>query len=90
METRATRSGFFRHLKKGEKIMLDLIKNLKFWETVCYLIGLLTLQFAPQYAVDAGALLLAVLAVLKLFNVVPEVRAAMAVRAKALKSSKKK
>lgn len=72
--------------------MLDLIKNLKFWEMVCYLIAILLVQFAPQYAVDGGTLLVAVLAVLKVFKVVPEVRAARAARLLALRkvTAKKK
>ncbi len=71
--------------------MLDLIKNIKFWETLCYVVGLLILQFAPQYAVNSGELLLAVLAVLKLFKVVPEVKAArLASLTLAKKAAKKK
>ena len=52
--------------------ILALLKSLSFLKAVCYVVEVLILQFAPQYALQAGMLLLAVVAVLNLFGIQPE------------------
>lgn len=54
--------------------ILALLKSLSFLKAVCYVVEVLVLQFAPQYALQAGILLLAVVAVLNLFGIQPELR----------------
>jgi hypothetical protein len=52
--------------------ILTLLKSLSFLKALCYIIEVLILQFLPQYALQAGVLLLAVIAVLNLFGIQPE------------------
>lgn len=54
--------------------LLVLLKSLKFLEAVCFIVAALLVQFAPQYAIESSVLLFAVVAVLKLFGVQPELR----------------
>jgi hypothetical protein len=54
--------------------MLELLKSLKFLQAVCFMLEALVVQFAPQVALPVGALLLAVVAVLNLFGIQPELR----------------
>jgi hypothetical protein len=72
---------------KMEKV-LELLKSLSFLKAVCYIIEVLILTFAPQYALVAGSLLLAVVAVLNLFGIQPELRARAALMAEEAKKSK--
>lgn len=52
--------------------VLELLKSLSFLKAVCYAVEVLVINFAPQYALPVGALLLAVVAVLNLFGIQPE------------------
>lgn len=54
--------------------ILELLKSLKFLEALCYVVAVILLVFVPDHAVEAGALLAAVVAVLKLFGIQPEAR----------------
>ena len=53
---------------------MELLKSLKFLTALCFLVEGLVLQFAPQDALTAGTLLTAVVGVLNLFGIVPELR----------------
>jgi hypothetical protein len=70
-----------------EKV-LELLKSLKFLEAVCYTAAVLVLTFAPDHAIEAGALLGAVVAVLKLFGIQPELRVKAFMKAEDLRQSK--
>jgi hypothetical protein len=54
--------------------LLALLKSLNFLKAICYVVEMVILQLAPQYALQAGVLLLAVVAILNLFGVQPELR----------------
>jgi hypothetical protein len=70
---------------------MELLKSLKFLTAVCFAVEALVLQFAPDFALTSGTLLLAVVAVLNLFGVKPELMAKReaALKAKALTKGKK-
>jgi hypothetical protein len=59
---------------KKENIMPPFVYSLAFWQALVYVIAALVAYFTP-YKLEAGVLLLLVLAVLKMFNIVPELRA---------------
>ena len=74
-----------------DKVM-ELLKSLKFLEAVCFVAASLVLVFSPDNAVEAGVLLGAVVAVLKVLGIQPELRVKAFLKeeeVKALKSSKK-
>lgn len=50
------------------------VYSLEFWKSLAYVAAALVAWFTP-YKVEAGVLLVAVLGILRLFNVVPELRA---------------
>lgn len=50
------------------------VYSLAFWQAVAYVVAALVAYFTP-YKLEAGIVLALVLAVLKLFGVVPELRA---------------
>lgn len=52
--------------------VLELLKSLSFLKAVCYVVEVLVITFAPQYALPVGGLLLAVVAVLNMFGIKPE------------------
>lgn len=54
--------------------VLELLKSLKFLEAASYVIAALIVVFFPDVKLEAGVLLLSVVAVLKLFGVTPELR----------------
>lgn len=60
------------HVK--EKYMPPFLYSLAFWQALAYVVAAVVAFFTP-YKLEAGVLLALVLAVLKLFNVVPELRA---------------
>jgi len=70
--------------------MIDLIKNPRFLEALCFIIAALTLQFAPEYAVNVTTLLATIVATLKILKVVPEVRLSSRLRNKKKTAVKKK
>lgn len=47
---------------------------LAFWQSLAYVVAALVAYFTP-YKVESGVLLVLVLAILKMFNIVPELRA---------------
>lgn len=50
-----------------------LLKSLKFWEALTYVVAALVVTFT-DYKIEAGVLLAVVLSVLRLFDIVPELR----------------
>ena len=54
--------------------MPPFVYSLAFWQALAYVVAALVAWLTP-YKVEAGVLLLVVLAVLKMFNIVPEFRA---------------
>jgi hypothetical protein len=54
--------------------LLELLKSLKFLEAASYVITALVVIFFPDVKLEAGVLLLSVVAVLKLFGIQPELR----------------
>lgn len=50
------------------------VYSLSFWRSVTVLVAIAAVQLGWAEAVDAGKILIAVLAVLELFNIVPELR----------------
>ncbi len=50
------------------------IYSLAFWQSLAYVVAALVAWFTP-YKLEAGTLLLVVLAVLKMLGIVPELRA---------------
>lgn len=67
---------------------MELLKSLKFLEALCFVVAGLILQFTPQYAVEAGVLLAAVVSVLKLVGVQPELRMKALLKREELRKSK--
>jgi hypothetical protein len=65
-----------------EKV-LELLKSLKFLESVCFVIAAAVTAFLPDHAITAGVLLALVLAGLKVAGIEPELKV------KKLLSSKK-
>lgn len=49
------------------------VKSLAFWQALAYVVAALVAAFTP-YKLEAGVLLALVLAVLKMFLIVPELR----------------
>lgn len=47
---------------------------LAFWQSLAYIIAAFVVYFTP-YKIEAGVLLILFLAILKMFNIVPELRA---------------
>lgn len=54
--------------------MPPFVYSLAFWQALAYVIAALVAWFTP-YKLEAGVLLTLVLAVLKVINIVPELRA---------------
>jgi len=54
--------------------MPPFFKSLAFWQALAYVIAALVAYFTP-YKLEAGVLLAVILAVLKLFQILPELRA---------------
>ena len=54
--------------------MPPFVYSLAFWQSLAYVVAALVAWYT-QYGLEAGVLLAVVLAVLKLFNIVPELRA---------------
>ena len=54
--------------------MPPFIYSLAFWQALCYVIAALVAAFTP-YKLEAGILLVLILAVLKIFQITPELRA---------------
>lgn len=55
--------------------MIPFYKSLKFWQSFAVIAAVIAYQAGWVDAPDAGKILAAVLAILNLFNVVPELRA---------------
>jgi len=53
--------------------MIPFYKSLAFWQALAYVVAALVAYFTP-YALEAGTLLALFLAVLKMINIVPELR----------------
>lgn len=51
------------------------IYSLKFWQSVSVLVAVIAVQLGYAPLSDAGIVLMAILAILRLFEVVPELRA---------------
>jgi len=54
--------------------MPPFVYSLAFWQALAYVVAALAAWFTP-YKLEAGVLLAVVLAVLKMFNIVPELKA---------------
>ena len=54
--------------------MPPFVYSLAFWQALAYVVAALFAAFTP-YKLEAGVLLAVVLAVLKLFQIVPELKA---------------
>ena len=54
--------------------MPPFVHSLAFWQALAYVVAALIAWFTP-YKLEAGVLLAVILAVLKLFAIVPELRA---------------
>jgi hypothetical protein len=64
-----------RRATHGVKMTLPpFVRTLAFWQAVAYVVAALVAYFTP-YKLEAGVVLAVVLAVLKLFGVVPELKA---------------
>ena len=55
--------------------MPPFVYSLAFWQALSYILAAVVAFFVPEYALEAGVLLALFLAVLKLFGIVPELRA---------------
>lgn len=54
--------------------MPPFVYSLAFWQALAYVVAALVAWYTP-YKLEAGVVLAVVLAVLKLFNIAPELRA---------------
>jgi len=54
--------------------MPPFVYSLAFWQALCYVIAAFVAAFTP-YKLEAGVVLAVVLAILKLFQIVPELKA---------------
>ena len=54
--------------------MIPFYKSIAFWTALAYVVAALTAYFTA-YKLEAGVLLALILAVLKMINIVPELRA---------------
>jgi len=54
--------------------MPPFVYSLAFWQALAYVVAALVAWFTP-YKLEAGVLLVLVLAILKIFGIVPELRA---------------
>lgn len=54
--------------------LLELLKSLKFLESVCFVIAAVVTAFLPEHAITAGVLLALVLAGLKVAGIEPELK----------------
>ena len=52
-----------------------LLRSLAFWKAVAYVVAALLFLLRPDAAIHEAAILAAILAVLKLFDINPELRA---------------
>lgn len=52
-----------------------IVYSLKFWQSVTILLAALAVQLGWVPLMDAGEVLVAILAILNLFDIVPELRA---------------
>ena len=57
-----------------EFLMPPFVYSLAFWQALAYVVSALVAYFTP-YKLEAGVLLVLILAVLKMFQIVPELRA---------------
>ena len=54
--------------------MPPIVYSLAFWQALCYVIAALVATFT-SYKLEAGVALAVVLALLKLFQIIPEIKA---------------